>query len=91
MVEAKRVSVTAVALMGMSTGWQVHPTKHNACVGLRRAQGQLHTLSAVQADPHRFGERLKGSLFEHGLILSIPLSFCRTRGCMISITVIEIF
>jgi len=52
---------------------QIHPTKHDARVGLRRAQCQLHALTAVKTDTHRFGEGLKGSLFKHSEILVNPL------------------
>ena len=55
---------------------QIHPTEHDACVGLRRAQRQLHALAAVKTNTYGLGEGLKGSLFEHGLILMNPLSVC---------------
>lgn len=48
---------------------QVHPTKHDARVGGRRTQRQLHALTAVKADTHGLGERLKCSLFKHEWIL----------------------
>ena len=53
---------------------QIHPTEHDARVGLRWAQRQLHALTAVKTNTHRFGEGLKGSLFKHSEILvNLPL------------------
>ncbi len=53
---------------------QIYPTKHDACVGLSRAQCQLHALAAVKTNTYGFGEGLKGSLFEHCVILMNTLS-----------------
>lgn len=52
---------------------QIHPTEHDARVGLRGAQCQLHALTAVKTNTHRLGEGLKGSLFKHSEILVNPL------------------
>ena len=51
---------------------QIHPTEHDARVGLRRSQCQLHALTAVKTNTHRLGEGLKGSLFKHSKILVNP-------------------
>ena len=44
---------------------QVDTAKHDAGIGLRRAQGQLDPLTTVQAHAHRTGEGLEGSLRKH--------------------------
>ena len=70
MVDASRVSVTASADTGMSTGiGQVDAPEHDAGVRLGRPQRQLHPLAAVQADADRLGQGLEGSLLEHAAIL----------------------
>ena len=53
---------------------QIHPSEHDTRVGLRGAQCQFHALTAVETNTYGFGEGLKGSLFEHDLILMNPLS-----------------
>ena len=68
MVDASRVSVTAWADTGMSTGTrQVDAAEHDAGVRLGRAQRQFHPLPAVQAHADRLGQGLEGALAEHGL------------------------
>ena len=56
--------------------WQVHATKHNARIRLRRAQCHLDTLAAVQAHAHGTGDGLDGTLLKHGVILLV-------RGCLL--------
>jgi hypothetical protein len=46
--------------------WQIHPAKHNACVHGRRAQRDVHTLTAMQ--PHADG---MGVLGDGGLGVSL--------------------
>jgi hypothetical protein len=41
-------------------------------------------LTAVEADPHRLGEGLKGSLFKHRAILENPQSACLRKKAGIS-------
>ena len=53
---------------------QIHPPEHDTRVWLRGAKCQLHALTAVETNTYCFGEGLKGSLFEHGVILMNPLS-----------------
>ena len=48
---------------------QVDPPEHDAGVGRRRPQRELHALPAVHPKAHRAGERLEGALGNHELIL----------------------
>jgi hypothetical protein len=48
---------------------QVHPAEHDAGIRLRRPQGQLDPLAAVQAYPDGTGQGLEGALLEHLPIL----------------------
>ena len=67
MVEARRVSVTAWAETGMSTGTGRSMRRNTMPVsGWRRAQRQLHPLAAVEAHADGLGQGLEGALAEHG-------------------------
>ncbi len=70
MVDARRVSVTASADIGMSTG-SGRSTRRNTMPvsGWRRPQRQLDPLAAVQPHADGAGEGLEGALLEHGAIL----------------------